>query len=171
MSTARSAAYSSRHSGSEGPGPDDLRLDDWPAVSSGFRSYSYLCGAGSSSQSRLIDVPESRLKDILKIVLSIVDVDEAWYLQTNPDVLAAVRSGDIASGRAHYIMAGYYEGRWPHQILVDETWYQKEYPDVKKAISRGSVESCQDHFGRFGFLEGRLPFKGWSLLTSRAAGE
>jgi hypothetical protein len=137
---------------------------------SGFLSYSYLCGAGSSSETRLIEMPESRLRSLLKVVLNFVDVDEAWYLKTNPDVANAVKTGDLASARSHYIIAGFYEDRWPYQIVVDETWYQSEYPDVKTAIGRGSVESCQDHFNRYGFIEGRLPSMGWSLLTRRPAG-
>lgn len=31
---------------------------------SGFLSYSYLCGAGSSYDTRLIEIPESRLKSL-----------------------------------------------------------------------------------------------------------
>jgi hypothetical protein len=99
----------------------------------------------------------------------LVDVDEDWYLKTNPDVADAVKAGALASARAHYMIAGFFEDRWPYRIVVDESWYQNEYPDVKTAIARGSVESSQDHFNRYGFLEGRLPFMGWSLLTRRPA--
>jgi hypothetical protein len=103
--------------------------------------------------------------------LNFVDVDEAWYLETNPDVAQAVKSGDLTSARAHYMLAGFYEDRWPYRIVVDEPWYEGEYADVKMAIARGSVQSCQDHFNRYGFIEGRLPSMGWSLLTRRQAGE
>lgn len=154
--------------------------DSWPRAVipagspdelSGFLSYSYLCGAGSTPQRRLIEIPEDRLKSLLKVALSLVDVDEAWYLKTNADVELAVNSGQLASARAHYIIAGFFEDRWPYRIVVDDSWYQTEYPDVKTAITRGNVESCQDHFNRYGFREGRLPSKGWSLLTRRPANE
>ncbi len=133
----------------------------------GFLSYSYICGAGSSAKTRLIEIPENRLKSMLTVVLNLVNVDEAWYLTTNPDVDHAVKSGDLPSARAHYQIAGFFEDRWPYRIEVDEIWYQTEYPDVKTAIARGGVESCQDHFNRFGFREGRRPSMGWSLLTAR----
>lgn len=138
-----------------------------PDESSNCLSYSYLCGAGPSLETRLIEIPENRLRSVLKVVLTFVDVDETWYLKTNPDVAEAVKNGVLDSARAHYCIAGYYENRWPYQIIVDESWYQSEYPDVKTAISRGSVESSQDHFNRYGFLEGRLPSRGWCLLTRR----
>jgi len=137
----------------------------------GFLSYSYLCGAGPAAKTRLIEIPEDRLKALLTSVLSLVNVDEDWYLATNPDVDHAVKRGDLASARAHYQIAGFFEDRWPFRIEVDEVWYQTEYPDVKTAIARGSVESCQDHFSRYGFREGRLPSMGWSLLTARPSDE
>lgn len=133
----------------------------------GLFSYSYLCGAGPSSKARLIEIPEDRLRLLLTSVLSLVDVDEDWYLKTNPDVANAVKSGALASARAHYQTAGFFEDRLPYRVEVDEAWYQNEYPDVKNAISRGSVDSCQDHFNRYGFREGRLASMGWSLLSAR----
>jgi hypothetical protein len=142
-----------------------------PDKFSGVLSYSYLCGAASTPQMRLIEIPEDRLRPLIQVVLSLVDVDEAWYLKTNPDVDHAVRTGLLSSARAHYIEAGFFEDRWPFPIEVDEFWYQNEYPDVKSAIARGNVESSQDHFNRYGFLEGRLPSLGWSLLSRRAADE
>jgi hypothetical protein len=157
---------------------DHTSSNDWPSSiqliisaenSAEFLSYSYLCGAGPTTETRLIEIPETRLRSLLKVVLSFVDIDESWYLQTNPDVAHEVTNGRLASARAHYIDAGFYENRWPYKIIVDESWYQTEYPDVKTAITRGSVESCQDHFNRYGFLEGRLPSMGWSLLTRRPA--
>ena len=37
--------------------------------------------------------------------------DERWYLRCNPDVLHAVRRGQMESGWAHYQRHGRYEGR------------------------------------------------------------
>jgi hypothetical protein len=152
-------------------------VDNWPSVMfppelfvlSGLRSYSYLCGAGSTIDARLIEIPESRLRSVLGILLNLVKVDEAWYIETNPDVANAIRAGEIASARTHYCIAGFYENRWPFPIIVDESWYRTEYPDVQTAITRGGVESCQDHFNRYGFLEGRLPSKDWSLVSYQPA--
>ena len=41
------------------------------------------------------------------------DVDEEFYLKSNPDVAAAVTAGKIPSGRYHYEVAGRFEGRTP----------------------------------------------------------
>ncbi len=151
--------------------------DNWPLSTlpreplpfSFFHSYSYLCGAGYTSQARLIEVPESRLRSVLGILLNLISVDEQWYIEKNPDVATAIQAGEIASAREHYVIAGFYENRWPFPIIVDELWYRTEYPDVQAAITRGGVESCQDHFNRYGFLEGRLPVEGWSLLAHQPA--
>lgn len=147
----------------------DASPGDLSPQSVGMLSYSYLCGAGSSAGTRLVEIPENRLKSLLAVLLYFVEVDEDWYLATNSDVADAVKSGKLASGRAHYQSSGFFEDRWPFRIEVDQSWYETEYPDVQKAIRRGSVDSCQDHFNRYGFREGRLPSAGWSLLSARSS--
>ncbi|MDD2878435.1 MAG: hypothetical protein PHT60_14420 [Acidiphilium sp.] len=133
----------------------------------GLMPYSYLCGAGAATETRLIELPEDRLNALLRALLAFVQVDENWYLKTNPDVSHEVKTGGLPSARAHYITSGFFENRWPFQIVVDDDWYLEQYPDVKTAITRSSVSTCQDHFNRYGFREGRLPYKGWSLLENR----
>ncbi len=44
--------------------------------------------------------------------------DEAYYLQSNPDVAAAVQEGLIASGYTHFVLFGQYEGRDPVQEFL-----------------------------------------------------
>ncbi len=102
-------------------------------------AYSYLMGAGSPPEAQRLEVPEDRFKALMRLLLTNVYVDEAWYLKTNPDVKAAVASGSFASAREHYVVSGYFEDRWPHPIVVDEAWYLNEYPDVKTAISNRGV--------------------------------
>jgi hypothetical protein len=136
-----------------------------PLANVSLPSYSYLLGSGSAPETQRLEIPEERLKALLRSLLSYVNVDESWYLKTNPDVKAAVASGHFSSGREHYVSAGYFEDRWPHEIVVDEGWYLKEYPDVKAAISSRSVSSGQDHFNKYGFREGRLPSAQWSLFN------
>ena len=41
-------------------------------------------------------------------------VDEAWYLETNPDVAEAVKSGRFKSAYDHFMKNGYREGRKPN---------------------------------------------------------
>ena len=40
-------------------------------------------------------------------------MDERWYLRANPDVGAAVKSGQLASAREHFALAGASEWRSP----------------------------------------------------------
>ena len=101
---------------------------------------------------------------LIRVLLESVEVDEAWYLNVNEDVAAAVRAGELSSGRAHYIGSGYFENRLPRPVVVDEAWYLSEYPDVADAIRSGTVASAGAHFEKSGFIEGRLPRQGWSLL-------
>ncbi|HTQ71933.1 MAG TPA: hypothetical protein VMH92_10625 [Acidocella sp.] len=116
-----------------------------------------------------VELQEAKLFSLIRVLLEAVEVDEAWYLKTNPDVAAAVQSGALKSGRSHYIVSGYFENRLPRPVEVDEDWYLAEYPDVAESIRTGAVVSASAHFERNGFLEGRLPCEGWSLLRDPAA--
>ncbi|MBU6418922.1 MAG: hypothetical protein KGQ79_04260 [Proteobacteria bacterium] len=112
-----------------------------------------------------VELQEAKLFALIRGLLGSVEVDEAWYLKTNPDVAAAVKAGELKSARAHYIIAGYFENRLPRPVTVDEAWYLAEYPDVADAIRVGTVTSASAHFETSGFVEGRLPRSGWSLLS------
>jgi hypothetical protein len=95
---------------------------------------------------------------IIKRLISLVEVDEAWYLSQYEDVAQAVRDGIFPSPRAHFASNGYLEGRMPFPILVDEEWYLEHNPDVADSIRQGKVASAQEHFTQNGYREGRLPF-------------
>lgn len=128
-----------------------------------MKSYSYLKGGELPGAMRIIEVVESRLKEVIGAALMAVVVDEDYYRRTNSDVDAKIRLGELASAHEHYIASGYFEDRLPRSLLVDETWYISQYPDVADAISKGAFLSAAQHFGVSGFKEGRLPYAGWSL--------
>ena len=134
-------------------------------------SYSYLMSDAGPSSGHYVELQEAKLFSLIRQLLGVVEVDEAWYLETNPDVAAEVKSGGLKSGREHYITAGYFENRLPRPVEVDEDWYLAEYPDVAEAIRGGVLPSAAVHFKRSGFLEGRLPHAGWSLLRDPGQGE
>ncbi|MGI0013912.1 MAG: hypothetical protein ACREBU_10800, partial [Nitrososphaera sp.] len=85
------------------------------------------------------------------------EFNEAGYLAANPDVANAVRSKKIASGKEHYLSAGFFEGRRGALPAVDEAWYQKENPDVALAIRKGKLRSAKEHFNIIGAEEFRAP--------------
>ncbi len=95
---------------------------------------------------------------IISLLVSLVEVDEAWYLRQYEDVALAIREGVFASPTAHFASNGYLEGRMPFPIDVDEKWYLQQNPDVAESIRRGEVGSAQEHFYQNGYREGRLPF-------------
>lgn len=95
---------------------------------------------------------------LLKMLISGIEVDEAWYLQTYEDIALAVREGSIASARRHFVDDGYFEGRLPFPMRVDERWYLQHYVDVSESICTGAIVSGQAHFDEDGYREGRLPF-------------
>ncbi|MDE2319541.1 MAG: hypothetical protein KGK02_07575 [Rhodospirillales bacterium] len=115
-----------------------------------------------------VELQEAKLFALIRVLLESVEVDEAWYLKTNPDVAAAVQIGNLESAKAHYIISGYFENRLPRPVTVDEAWYLMEYPDVAEGIRSGTVVSASAHFESSGFVEGRLPQSGWSLLRDTA---
>lgn len=96
---------------------------------------------------------------LIRIMISGVEVDEAWYRQQYEDIGRAIRDGQVASAKQHFVDDGYFEGRLPFPIDVDEAWYQSEYPDVADSVRSGVVASPQIHFDEDGYREGRLPFE------------
>ncbi|WP_298374647.1 M10 family metallopeptidase C-terminal domain-containing protein [Azospirillum sp.] len=83
--------------------------------------------------------------------------DEAFYLSMYPDVNAAVKAGQYASGLAHYLSNGALEGRWGSGTLeYNEVSYRAANPDVVAAILAGTVSSGYQHYEAFGKYEGRL---------------
>jgi hypothetical protein len=80
--------------------------------------------------------------------------DEHFYLETNPDVAAAVAAGKIATGYDHYIKYGQFEGRNPNPYW-NEAFYLQQNPDVAAAVKAGKVSSGFMQFSMFGQRENR----------------
>ena len=95
---------------------------------------------------------------LIKLLISVVEVDEDWYLEQNPDIAKAVQEGKLTSARRHFIDDGYMEGRLPFPLQVDEEWYLSQNPDVAESIRKGTIQSAVEHFIANGYKEGRLPF-------------
>src|ERR1039458_3300568 len=110
----------------------------------------------STTKGKLIATASyENLIQMIRLLLSTIDVDEGWYLALYPDVAEAIAQGNITSAKQHFIDNGYFEGRIPSPITVDEKWYLKEYPDVAESIKKGFEPSAQTHFVREGYKEGR----------------
>lgn len=97
--------------------------------------------------------------------LARIALDEAWYLEQNPDVREAIARGVLRDARQHYCVSGYFEHRMPYAIAVDEAWYLAEYPDVRDAVESGMFASGAQHFQDAGYREGRLPHAHFQLRT------
>lgn len=108
-----------------------------------------------------------------------IDFDEAWYLQANPDIAAAVADGHFSSGFDHFRRHGRAEGRRGTRDLgtpapatpgmtaprgasaFDEAWYLSAYPDVAEAVRTGALGSGYEHWEASGKAEGRLAPPGY----------
>ncbi|MEA2792338.1 MAG: hypothetical protein QOG73_4744 [Acetobacteraceae bacterium] len=97
------------------------------------------------------------LLGLIRSLLSVVIVDEEWYLDQYPDVAEAIAQGKMPSAKDHFVVNGYFEGRLPSLIAVDERFYLTKYPDVAESIRRGTEQSGQAHFLGGGYREGREP--------------
>lgn len=82
--------------------------------------------------------------------------DDAYYRQTNPDVDAAIKSGQCRSAFDHFITNGSKEGRKPDKSF-EESYYLNSNPDVRNAVSAGIFNSGFEHFIECGSKEGRNP--------------
>jgi hypothetical protein len=80
--------------------------------------------------------------------------DEHYYLTTYPNVAAAVKAGQFATGYDHYIEYGQYEGYNPSPYW-DEAYYLQENPDVAAAVKAGTATSGFMNYYLYGQYEGR----------------
>lgn len=83
--------------------------------------------------------------------------DEAHYLKTYGDVANAVKAGSFPSGRAHYIRAGFNEGRAPFRL--DPIWYVEQYPTAPTEILQAGYRDLIQHFIAIGRARGYRPHR------------
>ncbi|HIK30711.1 MAG TPA: hypothetical protein IGS17_13380 [Oscillatoriales cyanobacterium M59_W2019_021] len=81
--------------------------------------------------------------------------DENYYLQTRPDVRAAVAAGAFKSGLHHFQEAGQRAGFTTVSPYWNEAVYLQANPDVAAAVAGGGFASGLDHYIRFGERENR----------------
>jgi len=98
------------------------------------------------------------LQDLIRTLLTVIEVDEAFYLERNPDVAEGIAAGTIRSAQEHFVHHGYFEGRQPYPLQVDEEYYLTAHADIGETVRRGEYASGQAHFDGPGYPEGRTPF-------------
>ncbi|XWK90749.1 MAG: hypothetical protein U7127_12070 [Phormidium sp.] len=93
--------------------------------------------------------------------------DEQFYLRKNPDVAAAVTSGNLSSGLTHYLQFGQSENRsgtnfneFAYSGITRATPpssfnLEKANPDVEAAVKAGLFGSTLEHYIKFGQFEDR----------------
>jgi hypothetical protein len=106
----------------------------------------------------MVSCSYENLVQMLRRVISGVDVDERWYLERYPDIADAIQQGLVQSARLHFVNDGFFEGRMPFPIHVDERYYLSQNIGVAEYVRKGMLESGQQHFDENGYAEGRLPF-------------
>jgi len=89
--------------------------------------------------------------------MSFVIFDEAFYLNSNPDIKQAVQAGIIKSGLDHFIQYGLKEKRVNVSPFYNEEFYLQTNPAVAQAVKDGNFASGLDHFIQFGETEARSP--------------
>ena len=105
-----------------------------------------------------VDMTYEDLQQMIRTLLSVIEVDEAFYLSRNPDVADGIRNGGIRSAREHFVDHGYFEGRLPYRIEVDEKWYLETHTDLAGSLGDGGYATGQEHFDGPGYPEGRQPY-------------
>jgi hypothetical protein len=105
-----------------------------------------------------------RLKTLLKLMLTAIPFDRAWYLKTYPEVQADFVAGRVATVAEHFVHLGYFKDYWPYEMRFDEAWYLGKYPDVKTAFDNNLINSAYEHFQVSGYRESRLPYANIPLM-------
>jgi hypothetical protein len=105
--------------------------------------------------------PQATFESLVQLVatnaLSPVGIffDEGTYLNRYADIAEAVNAGLFASGLAHYLEFGQFEGRDPSNALYSEAGYLEANPDIAAAVAAGTFVNGFAHFTQLGFFEGR----------------
>ena len=103
--------------------------------------------------------PMTQFLDMIRAVLSVIEVDEAWYLEATRTSPRRSRTARSPSAREHFLHNGYFEGRRPFAINVDERWYLTENPGVAEYIRSGRLEVRRSSISTMTATgKGRLPF-------------
>jgi hypothetical protein len=89
--------------------------------------------------------------------MSFAIFDEAFYLNSNPEIKQAVQAGIIKSGLDHFIQYGLKEKRVNVSPFYNEEFYLQTNPAVAQAVKDGNFASGLDHFIQFGETEARSP--------------
>jgi len=79
--------------------------------------------------------------------------DEDFYLTLYPDIAEAVANGHFPSGRDHYDMFGFAEGRAPCSD-VDKAWYCQAYPIAAVELGQGEALDPMHHWIETGQFRG-----------------
>lgn len=80
--------------------------------------------------------------------------EEVYYLQRYPDVVDAIRRGDLTCAFEHFSHYGRLEGR-SGSVVFNEQAYLSANPDVADAVDRGMIRSGEQHYVQHGHVEGR----------------
>ena len=87
-------------------------VEESPAPNVTFATVLSLAGAGPGGS-----VPDTvsweTLTRVLRLFIPLIPFDETWYCASNPDVVEALRNGQIASPHGHFVEYGFFEGREP----------------------------------------------------------
>jgi hypothetical protein len=84
------------------------------------------------------------------------DWNDQAYLDANPDIAPLVAKGEFPNGYAHYVSAGFMQGRDGGFPRWSEKQYLTDNPDVAAAVEGGRFASGFDHYLKVGRAEGRL---------------
>jgi hypothetical protein len=78
--------------------------------------------------------------------------DEAYYRGAYPDIDQAVVDGHMPSGRHHYEICGFDEGRTA--FALDRAWYCRTYPIAAVEIAAGGWQDPEQHWLEVGRARG-----------------
>jgi hypothetical protein len=111
-----------------------------------------------SNGQRRVTMTYEEFKDVIKLLLRAVDVNEEWYRREYDDVAAEIgEAKTYHSAKHHFVEEGYFEGRLPRPHVLDEEWYMRRYEDVAEGVRDGSFVSALGHYAEYGYAEGRMP--------------
>ena len=100
-------------------------------------------------------ISTNAIRKLIECAVLMHPVNEPEYLKDNPDVQAAILSGDLKNATQHYRVAGYYENRLPGRMDFDPDWYHSNYADIAQTFAPSQKKEMYEHYRSSGYIEGR----------------
>ena len=107
-----------------------------------FKALKQQLNLGDAEEKSTVTLSYDDFTHLVRMFLYYAPFDEAWYLESYPEIAKAIQAGNVSSAHSHFLWHGYYEGRTPHKYYHPEGDFRRFlhvpeslFPLVNRAIA------------------------------------